>query len=512
MQPRVRSPQARNGAGLEPTAAASDAVSVTAGVAVKPAPPSYQSEPETAPVIAPARSSSAAPAPSSSASDVPSASAAFALPGPRPSEDALMSVARVLHRHILLSQSERDAALQVSKGGWTGNLSGSSSNYGSTRSTPRLPPHSRLGTPLRSAFDSPGWGTPLHGQGPGTNGANSSRALSLGSPGFGSPYSSLSTPPTMPLDARCLGARGLHPNDVDIFDIDHYLSRSYSVQVPLLARVAPVSLFEQRRQYHSVPSPPTVRHVWFLLRRLCSQAHLHAECAIIALIYVERLMETRGLVVTPRNWIVVLVTALLSASKVWDDHASFLNADIPLILPIFTLRDVNAMERSFLSCISYELYISAESYSQYFYGLKSIQGIRNTRDIPRWSVQRSECRVPRDSWFSLIRCTHLCLLCVRVVGIMLLAWATSACRRRLQLWLAVEPSLRALPQQWLPAQLPPPLVQSCQSCVLSNHRRARLLMQLRPAASLEAQAELRVLREQHDAVENARSRIMDVEI
>ena len=243
------------------------------------------------------------------------------------------------------------------------------------------------------------------------NNNNSSAAhYQLASPSFGSPYSSLSTPPQMPLDTRAFsrggfgggggggssngnnangggGAGGsiggLHPFESDVFDIDHYLARSYSVQVPLVARLSALSPFEQRRQYHSVPLPPTVRDVWRLIKRLFDQARLNAECVIIALIYIERLMETRSLALTARNWIVVLSTALLTASKVWDDHASF-NAEFAAILPIFTLQQLNHMERNFLTTISYELFISSATYAQFYFGLRSIQGIKDTAAIPRW--------------------------------------------------------------------------------------------------------------------------------
>lgn len=104
---------------------------------------------------------------------------------------------------------------------------------------------------------------------------------------------------------------------------------------------------------------------------------------IIALIYIERLMETRSLVLTSRNWIPVLTTALLSASKVWDDHSSF-NAEFAAILPIFTLQELNNMERIFLTTLSYELYISSATYASFYFGLRSLKGIRNHADIPRY--------------------------------------------------------------------------------------------------------------------------------
>jgi hypothetical protein len=108
-----------------------------------------------------------------------------------------------------------------------------------------------------------------------------------------------------------------------------------------------------------------------------------SECVIIALIYIERLMETRSLVLTSRNWIPVVSTALLTASKVQDDHSSF-NAEFAVILPIFTLQQINAMERVFLTTLSYELYISSSVYAQYYFGLRSLKAIRDPTNIPRY--------------------------------------------------------------------------------------------------------------------------------
>jgi hypothetical protein len=46
-------------------------------------------------------------------------------------------------------------------------------------------------------------------------------------------------------------------------------------------------------------------------------AHLNAECVIIALIYTERLMEALDIQLTARNWMPIVMTALLTASKVY---------------------------------------------------------------------------------------------------------------------------------------------------------------------------------------------------
>ena len=183
----------------------------------------------------------------------------------------------------------------------------------------------------------------------------------------------------MPLDVQ---ARP-HRFEQDVFDIDHYLARSYAVKVPLITRLIPFSSYEQKRHYHFVPTP-TVAHIHKFIKRLFDQAPLNAECVIIALIYIERLMETRSLVLTARNWIPLVTTSLLIASKVQDDNSSFMNGEFADILTIFTLRQLNDMERVFLSTLSYELYIASSVYAQYYFGLKNLKGVRDTTTIPRY--------------------------------------------------------------------------------------------------------------------------------
>jgi len=305
-------------------------------------------------------------------------------------EETLRSVARVLHRHVLFShaeQKERDRAASIMARAMTSGsrmttprrgsgATGWSSAASSVASTPRHPSSSF------SSFDrcpSPASAcTHAHG-----HGVTSTPTSSLASPSFGSPYSSLevTTPSWVSALALEHDSSPPHPYHEDIFDIDHYLKRSYQVQMPILAHVAPMTPVVQRRQYHHLPLPSS-DHIYAFIKRLMEQAKLNAECIIICLIYIERIMDTRGLVLTSRNWIPFVTTALLAASKVWDDHASY-NAEFAAILPIFTLQQINALERTFLTIISYELYISAQVYASFFFGLRSIRTIKHDRDIPR---------------------------------------------------------------------------------------------------------------------------------
>ena len=61
---------------------------------------------------------------------------------------------------------------------------------------------------------------------------------------------------------------------------------------------------------------PTVNAIYKFARHLFIKAQLSAECSIVCLVYVERLMKKGGLLLLSTNWRPVLLCGLLLASKV----------------------------------------------------------------------------------------------------------------------------------------------------------------------------------------------------
>lgn len=86
---------------------------------------------------------------------------------------------------------------------------------------------------------------------------------------------------------------------------------------------------------------------------------LGAECIIVSLVYVERLMETAGVVLLVNNWRTILLCALLLASKVWQDLSSW-NVEFSIVYPQYTLDAINRLERTFVQQLHYKLYISGD--------------------------------------------------------------------------------------------------------------------------------------------------------
>lgn len=125
------------------------------------------------------------------------------------------------------------------------------------------------------------------------------------------------------------------------------------------------------------------------LRDLFIKGQLSAECSIVCLIYIERLMEIAHVPMEARTWKPVLLCALLLASKVWQDLSSW-NSEFSEIYPQFSLEGeisfplsssahhkphwtaINKLEALFCKEIEWNLNISSSLYAKYYFALRSL--------------------------------------------------------------------------------------------------------------------------------------------
>ena len=70
------------------------------------------------------------------------------------------------------------------------------------------------------------------------------------------------------------------------------------------------------------------------------------EAPIIALVYVERILQKTGMLVNKYNWKRILLVCLCVASKVWDDD-SLENVHFPKVMADVTLTMINKLESIF---------------------------------------------------------------------------------------------------------------------------------------------------------------------
>ena len=98
---------------------------------------------------------------------------------------------------------------------------------------------------------------------------------------------------------------------------------------------------------------------------------MEKEIIIITLIYLERFMFNTGLLINSRNWKRLLFTAMIIASKIWDDD-SYENNHFAQVFTHLSVSEINALERTFLEMINYKVYVKCSEYFKYFFIIKSI--------------------------------------------------------------------------------------------------------------------------------------------
>jgi hypothetical protein len=192
-----------------------------------------------------------------------------------------------------------------------------------------------------------------------------------------------------------------------------------SVEVIDLSKIMnPASQILEKRKFKRHPDTPSLNEIFKFIHHIYRETQMEIECLIITLVYIERAVygtnsenstsETSSACSTPPpcrtpspgvvsdgapdspssvcypietltlstgNWKAVVITALLLASKIWDDF-SMVNSDFATICYHYgcnvDVQRLNELEKSFLVALDYRVFVKGPEYSQVYFRLQGI--------------------------------------------------------------------------------------------------------------------------------------------
>ncbi|PAV60604.1 hypothetical protein WR25_17990 [Diploscapter pachys] len=139
-----------------------------------------------------------------------------------------------------------------------------------------------------------------------------------------------------------------------------------------------------------VTRDPDHRQIYRFVRTLFHSAQLTAECAIITLVYIERLLNYAEMDLCPSNWRRVVLGSIMLASKVWDDQAVW-NVDYCQILRDTNVDDMNELERRFLECLDFNIEVPSSVYAKYYFDLRTL-ALANDLQLPMQPLYKERAK------------------------------------------------------------------------------------------------------------------------
>ncbi|KAG6579857.1 uncharacterized protein IUM83_09969 [Phytophthora cinnamomi] len=100
------------------------------------------------------------------------------------------------------------------------------------------------------------------------------------------------------------------------------------------------------------------------LARIHKYASCSPECFVLALVYMDRLHQMQGFVLTELNVHRVVITSVVLAAKFFDDHY-FNNAYYAKVGGV-PCPEMNELEVEYLLLINFSLHVNSETYARYY--------------------------------------------------------------------------------------------------------------------------------------------------
>lgn len=140
-------------------------------------------------------------------------------------------------------------------------------------------------------------------------------------------------------------------------------------------------------KFHAL-RPPSIS-IGDYCSRIYKYASCSPECFVLALVFIDRLIQRNSLLLTSLNVHRIIITAVMLAAKFFDD-AYFNNAYYAKVGGVPT-SEVNALELEFLFSINFSLHVPTDVYEKYYGELGNHMGV----GVPPELLAHNTCNCAR---------------------------------------------------------------------------------------------------------------------
>lgn len=120
---------------------------------------------------------------------------------------------------------------------------------------------------------------------------------------------------------------------------------------------------------------PSVAQIYDFVKHIYEIGRLDPECVIMALAYIEKLIEKTQITIDTTNWRRITFIALTVALKTWEDLAVYNLEFIGVFNGKLSTKDLNNLEMQFLYLLEYSVYLSASLYAKYYFELRKFSKV-----------------------------------------------------------------------------------------------------------------------------------------
>jgi hypothetical protein len=164
----------------------------------------------------------------------------------------------------------------------------------------------------------------------------------------------------------------------DVEELVHCMSKALIFHIEKGAKITEkiyFDIFDERllplsKEIIDFGSIPSERKVYTFIKRIYDFGRLDPECVIMALAYIEKIIERTDITLDTTNWRRVTFIALSVALKTWEDFAVYNTEFLGVFAGKMSIKELNILEMHFFNLIEFNVYLPASLYAKYYFELK----------------------------------------------------------------------------------------------------------------------------------------------